>query len=199
MAVVGVLAAMVVPGIASASLLDDPDGVDGAFMPFGFPNLFDPVYGFVPPGYGNSSPEDHLGVPVVDPGVEFGYLNGFSGVEVDLAGETVKINQFLSGGQGPGTANGWDISLDDLDGGAQGAILGLIELGNEFPGLVPSYTLDSLHFQTPAGYFLGDDGLEAEYEIVFGPPPIPEPASVVVWSLLAGLGIFVGWRRKRAA
>jgi hypothetical protein len=30
------------------------------------------------------------------------------------------------------------------------------------------------------------------------PPVIPEPASVVVWSLLAGLGLVVGWRRRKS-
>jgi hypothetical protein len=28
--------------------------------------------------------------------------------------------------------------------------------------------------------------------------PVPEPATIVIWSLLGGLGIAVGWRRKRA-
>jgi len=33
----------------------------------------------------------------------------------------------------------------------------------------------------------------------FGIAAVPEPASIAVWSLLGGLGLIVGWRRRRRA
>ena len=48
----------------------------------------------------------------------------------------------------------------------------------------------------------GNDELFLQVDILSGPPndPVPEPASLVIWSLLGGLGIAVGCyrRRKRA-
>jgi hypothetical protein len=38
-----------------------------------------------------------------------------------------------------------------------------------------------------------------ELAIITNTAPIPEPATIVVWSLLGGLAVMIGWRRSRKA
>jgi hypothetical protein len=43
----------------------------------------------------------------------------------------------------------------------------------------------------------GTDGVYIDNFDVSG--AVPEPATIIIWSLLGGLGLVIGWRRKRAA
>jgi hypothetical protein len=62
--------------------------------------------------------------------------------------------------------------------------------------LLASIVTDKLQFQATAG-----DGYYAVSEIqAFGTATVPEPSTLVIWSVLGGIGLAVNrWRKRKAA
>ena len=190
------LAVLLVNASADASI--EGDSIAGVINFSGGPtNYFDPVNGFVPAT--NSGIQPGAVVTSADGAyVEFEYLNGFSGFHVDVDAATVSINQFpVSSGGG---AASWDIWITGIDwNGGPGGITGITEISDTFNGggaVTAAYTTDSLHF-TYGGGTLSSSGATAVYQL--SGSAIPEPSTVVIWSLLASVGLAVGWRRRRKA
>jgi hypothetical protein len=51
-------------------------------------------------------------------------------------------------------------------------------------------------------FFDSSDAVESQRPILtvnFSQPSVPEPATLIVWSFLGGLGAVFGWRRRKPA
>ena len=55
----------------------------------------------------------------------------------------------------------------------------------------------AVDFVVPNGGDVAFDNIE--FEPLGAPPAVPEPSTLVLWSLLGSLGVAVGWRRRKAA
>lgn len=115
---------------ASATLIGDT--IMGAlnFGGFGDTNFFDPVNGFVPAGANPLQP-----FAIVEEGddafVEFMFLNGANGLDVDVDGQMISLTQFPVGA--PAALNSWNILLTGLDWtNGPGGIVGFHLLGSNF-------------------------------------------------------------------
>ena len=115
--------------------------------------------------------------------VEFQYLDGFSGINVDVDAETISVDQFLAAG--PGGAGSWDIVISDLIwANTPGEIVGLNIVNDTFAGgLTTDFTASSVSLSFTGG-FLTVDGFQAEIELITR-HDIPVPAPVA----LLGLGL----------
>jgi len=73
--------------------------------------------------------------------------------------------------------------------------------GNEPNDYVPVGGEDYLHFDNARGGEWNDcsdyPGYVPGFYVEFGGGVIPEPSTLIVWSLLGALGITVGWWRRR--
>ena len=178
---------------ASASLIGDTIGGELNFDGFS-ENFFDPANGLVPGGSSGIQPQ----AVVNDPDaafVEFQFLDGSSGINVDVDENSVTINQFAVGGSF--FANGWTITLTDLDWlGTPGQIVGLEVDFDQF-GLTTAFGPDSLTFNWEGDDF-PVDGLTAEFAIITA--HLPEPGTLALLGVgLLGLGVAAGRRRKAHA
>lgn len=168
---------------AQATLIGDTIFGELNFGGFGLTNFFDPANGFVPGGAG---PQPLA--PVVDPGIEYMYLNGFSGINVDFFAQNMSFIQFPAAGGC--CLNSWEMRFSDLDF-TEGPIVG-VTVVSDFPGLTHSFTADSLTLSFPGGPPIEEQGFAGR--VVFELQQVPEPG---VAGLL-GLGLAaVGLMRKK--
>ena len=193
-----------------ASLINDLDGIDGFYAlkvhaeatKENSINYFDPLNGFVPAGYGNSnSPNDVL---VTDPGIEFAFDDTNTLVTAEITANRIKISQVPLR---PSSSTPKAVFLDDIDfitdsnpgGGIQVELL-----SNSFPGMTWGYDAHSLFFKSVGssnyngngGGSVPNEGWHIEFEISAA-NPVPEPATVAVWSVLGLCGVGYGLRRKK--
>jgi hypothetical protein len=162
------------------------DSIDGVlnFGGFGATNFFDPAEGYVPAGSSGIQPN----AVVADPDgayVEFMYLNGFSGIDVDVDATSLLVTQFpVSVGGG---TNSWDIYISGFDPD----IASIVLVSNTISGLTWSLqnSGDQIHLSHPGGT-MGQEGWQAEFQL----NAIPSPGAI----LLGGIGVgFVSWLRRR--
>jgi len=183
MIIVGLLLAM----FASPTLANwTSDSITGVlnFGSFGTTNYFDPVNGLVPAGSSGIQPN----AIVVDPDgafVEFMFLNGFSGINVDVDATSLLVTQFPLGAGA--VTNSWDIYISGFDPD----IATITLVSNTISGLTWSLDNngDQIHLNHPGGT-MGLNGWQAEFEL----SAIPAPGAILLGSI--GMGI-VSWLRRR--
>ena len=124
------------------------DNITGTlnFGGYGTTNFFDPVNGGVPGGSSGIQPAAIVADP--DPSyVEFMYINGANGLDVDVDDTTISLLEYPIGT--PDLLNSWDVWINDLDLAGGGVITGYSLLGSNFgSALSISTTLNSVHFSS---------------------------------------------------
>jgi PEP-CTERM motif len=155
----------------------------------GATNYLDSVNGFVPPGYGNSSPG---GTAVIGSGVEFGMSNGADLLTVDYTGTTVTLTDTCLSAKACG-------DMPFTLGLYNPFITGYLTLSSTFPFTTIGYQ-DSAYFPGPAALvtFTGGPGFSggtivASYTVFTPPPPtgVPEPSSfgLIATGLVGAAGL----------
>jgi len=194
LAIAGALAGAMAftPASALAGLTEDT--ISGVLNFNGGPtNWFDQANGNVPGTSSDIQPLAVVNDP--DPGfVEFMFLDGFTGLNVDVDQSTILVHQFAAddSNNNGGTAgsNYFDIWLNDLDFPGGQAIGHVGVLSNQFPGLQVTFGAHSVHLSLPEFSPLPHGGLQALLSIA----PVPIPGAV--WLGALGLGL-VGWAKRR--
>jgi len=168
------------------------DTVSGVlnFGGYGTTNFFDPVNGYVPAGSSGIQPS----AVVTDPDgafVEFMYLNGFAGINVDIDATNWRVHQFPASPGYEGPANSWDIYISGLDPDVA-AIVG----SSTIPGV--TWALldggDRLQISYPGGDMFGPTSRPHGWVVEFRTEPIPAPGAILLGSI--GVGV-VSWLRRR--
>src|ERR1700733_7532596 len=89
-AVFALTSGVLAPGMVSAATLTGSSVSGQMLISDSPPNYFDPANGFVPSGYGNSSPHGPNNV-TIGSGVEFGYQDTANAITADFTGTGVTL------------------------------------------------------------------------------------------------------------
>jgi len=101
-------------------------------------------------------------------------------------------NRNYHAGSSPFTANG-QVVLFESPAGPNSPLPG----SADFPAkLGQGYTWFRYNVSSTAGW-VGTGGEHQLGEIELFGPVVPEPTTLLIWSLLAGLGVGLGWRRRK--
>ena len=154
-------------------------------------NLFDPVNGFVPAGYGNSSGTT---VSITDPGVEFAFLQGggtvaspgVDSITADFTGSTLKLSEQIAPSFVNGVA-GWQVEFTN----SAFSGLTLTKLSDNFAqgGFTGSLSGDVLTLTVGAactGPCSWLDSQQAQFSLASASAPEPSP----LWLLIMALSGF---------
>jgi hypothetical protein len=137
---------------------------------------------------------DFAGLPGDPAGWDLLDVAGSIGITADSASRfTVAVESLDALGE-PGPAA-------NFDPGSALSIL-IARAGDSIIGFDPgSFLIDAASFQNDLqGGSFGIDSLNNGIYLTFTPAVtgiIPEPSTLLIWSLLAGAGIVAGWRRRR--
>lgn len=153
----------------------------------GTTNYFDPAYGYVPDGYLNTAGTT---VTIAEPQVEFGFDDTANRDTVDFTDTGLFAVDFVLSF---GTDLSWVMTFTDA------AFVGgeLSELSDDFPygGVTATLVGDTITLSWAGGFVQPGSSYEATYD--FQSPAVPEPSTLLIWSLLCGLGIAATLWRKR--
>jgi len=116
--------------------------------------------------------------------------NGLGGTPVPLASLTPSgfINVAGSGPLGDGYVNGYGTTGSPFSDPIAAGL-------NDFPTFVHPYS----YANTNGGIPTDADGFNIAFHFDPQPQPVPEPSTLIVWSVLGSVTIGLGWWRKRKA
>lgn len=137
------------------------------------------------------------GPAVVGPGVEFTGIGGSNYPNVDISDTNIYITYPGGWGlAGSGTFDGWVIS--DLSNTIP-QIVGASLAGSDIPGMNSSFiSFDNDHVYVDTLGLLGwAAGSFISVDVEFA--AVPEPTSIIVWSVLGIAGVVAYRRRRKAA
>ncbi|MBN2474085.1 MAG: PEP-CTERM sorting domain-containing protein [Pirellulales bacterium] len=203
---------MVLVVAASASASIEGDTIQGVLNFGGFPstNYFDPAstigspaHSSVPAGSSGIQPSAVVTSDDASNGyVELMYLNDRSGVNVDVDANTVTIDWFvIASPYYVEMPNGWTIYLNDVDWlPSGGGLLGVTEISDTFDTTLGSGVTATLLSDSSIQFSFAGAAVFAEHTTaVYRLSGIPEPATILIWSLLGGLGMVAVCRRRKRA
>jgi hypothetical protein len=181
------LCALSISGAANAAGLTGVQ-VDGTMTISNFPeNYFDPGYGSVPAGYGNSTSANGV---TIGNGTEFGYADGANTDTVDFTDTQLILTDVSNGGSAP-----ISFSFTSLTPGAFGG-LSLVSSNFSEP-LFYSLVGDTITVGWSEDYFTrGTQTFTAVFNVTPGAGGVPEPGT---WAMmLLGFGAMgAALRRNR--
>ena len=187
----GLSTILLAPLPASAQLLGDAIFGMLNFGGYGGTNFFDPANGYVP---GGSGPQPIA--TVVDPGIEFRYLNGYSGINANMTDNMVTLTQFGATGNSLSTSNSWYISFTNQDSADD--FLGAELVSSDVPGATWSVQGNTLILSQP-GYSTDATSVSMTFRLITetSPPAVPEPGTLALLGGGLGLGALKRLRRRR--
>lgn len=155
------------------------------FSGFGTTNYFDPVNGFVPPGYGNSG---GLTTVTIGPGVEFAFQSSANLDTADFDGTTLVITDVST----IGGSNSFEMKFTDP------AFTGFALMSDTL-GITYNFSGTTLTMDFANNNIKGSGSAIFSYTSVSGsPPPVPEPGTLqLLGTGLLGAGYIL--RRRFSA
>lgn len=178
------IASLFVTSISQAAFLNGTTVFGSATYGGGGPNYFDAGNGFVPAGFGNSSPNGPS--VVVGPIVEFGYLDGASSIQANFSdtGLTLTFDPLITGS---GFATQTYVFQDIAFVGATVA-----QISNNFNngGLTRTLVGNTLTLTYAGGSVNASDVFVANFSITpQAPPPVGNAVPAPAGLLIVGLGV----------